>query len=112
MNAGQDSSPSVPVALCGTIAGSANVQGRPIRRKSMDEAQCKLAMAARHVAEGRRIVARQRERVAGLKALGHCSKDHELTLAALVSTLAHLEDQAQALRKVAKKLERAHPLLS
>jgi hypothetical protein len=57
-----------------------------------DKPESDLAMAARHVAEGRRIVAQQRERIARLKAGGHPTADHEQTLQVLESTLQILED--------------------
>ena len=61
-------------------------------------------MAARHVAEGRIIVARQRERIARLRALGSCIRDHEFTLGIFVSTLEILEEHERILRASAEKL--------
>jgi hypothetical protein len=63
-----------------------------------------LAVAARHVAQGRVIVARQRERIARLKAQGSSTRDHELTLDLFVSTLQILEEHERALRSSAEKL--------
>lgn len=63
-----------------------------------------LATATRHVAEGRRIVAQQRERIAGLKARGLSTRNYERTLDVFVSTLEILEEHEQALRASAGKL--------
>ena len=68
------------------------------------EVETELAVAARHVAAGRIIVARQRERIARLKALGSCIRDHELTLGIFVSTLEILEEHERVLRASAQKL--------
>ena len=57
-----------------------------------------LSMAARHVAEGRVIVARQRERIAKLKRLGCSTLDHEHTLQVFLDTLAILEDHERQLK--------------
>jgi hypothetical protein len=62
------------------------------RTQMTDKSESDLAMAARHVAEGRRIVTQQRERIARLKADGHPTADHEQTLRVLESTLQILED--------------------
>lgn len=78
----------------------------------MGEAESELIMGARHLAEGRRIVARQRERIAKLKALGRCTQDDELTLGVFVSTLDMLGGHARALEQAAKRLDRPRPLLS
>ena len=56
------------------------------------ESESDLAMAARHVLEGRRIVARQRERIVRLKSLRCSTQDHEKTLLVFLSTLEILED--------------------
>jgi hypothetical protein len=70
-----------------------------------DKPESDLAMAARHVAEGRRIVAQQRERIARLKADGHPTADHEQTLRVLESTLQILEDhERQIMERHAKGL--------
>jgi hypothetical protein len=58
-----------------------------------------LSLAARHVAEGRMIVARQRERIARLKGLGCSTLDHEQTLRTFESTLEILMDHEQSLRE-------------
>lgn len=63
-----------------------------------------LATATRHVAEGRRIVAQQHERIARLKARGSCTRDYEITLNIFVGTLQILEEHERALRASAEKL--------
>ena len=72
----------------------------------MGDVDSELVMAARHVAEARRIVALQRARVIKLRALGRATPDHELTLQALVGTLGEMECYAHALVKTAKRFER------
>lgn len=79
---------------------------------SMGDIDSELATAARHVAEARRIVARQRARIVKLKALGSATPDQELTLEAFVSTLALLERYAQQLADTAKRLELPYRTLS
>jgi hypothetical protein len=74
-----------------------------------------VATAARHVAKARRVVARQRARMAKLKALGRATLDQELTLQAFVSTLATLENlksHAHDLADAAKRFERPQRKLS
>jgi hypothetical protein len=74
-----------------------------------------VATVARHVAEARRVVARQRARMAKLKALGKATLDQELTLRAFVSALAILESlksHAQELADAARRLERPQRKLS
>ena len=61
------------------------------------EQESDLAMAARHVSEGRRIVARQRERIARLKSLGCSTEEHEKTLLVFLSTLEILEGHERLL---------------
>lgn len=56
-------------------------------------------MAARHVAAGRRIVARQRERIARLRMAGHPTLDHEQTLRIFESTLRIFEDHEREIRQ-------------
>jgi hypothetical protein len=58
-----------------------------------------LALAARHVAEGRIIVSRQRGRIARLKALGCSTLDHEQTLRIFESTLEIFLDHEQTIRE-------------
>jgi hypothetical protein len=58
-----------------------------------------LTLAARHVAEGRIIVARQRDRIARLKALGCSTLDHEQTLRIFQSTLEIFLDHQRTLRE-------------
>jgi hypothetical protein len=79
---------------------------------SMGDIDSELATASRHVAEARRIVARQRARIVKLKALGSATPDQELTLEAFVSTLALMERHAQELADTAKRLELPYRTLS
>jgi len=58
-----------------------------------------LELAARHIAEGRRIVKRQRARIARLKALGCPIQGAEHTLTVFLSTLAIFEDHERLLRE-------------
>jgi hypothetical protein len=58
-----------------------------------------LTLAARHVGEGRIIVARQRERIARLRALGCSTLDHEQTLRIFESTLEIFLDHERTLRE-------------
>lgn len=71
-----------------------------------------LAMAAEHVAQARGIVARQRAGILKLKVLGRATPDDELTLQALIGTLAQMESHAQVLAETARRLERPERLLS
>ena len=64
---------------------------------SYEESQ--LALAARHVAEGRAIVARQRERIARLKTLRCSTLDHEQTLRIFESSLEIFLDHERSLRE-------------
>ena len=57
-----------------------------------------LALAAWHVAQGRIIVARQRERITRLKALGCATFDYEHTLNVFVSTLEIFIEHERELR--------------
>jgi hypothetical protein len=57
-----------------------------------------LLFAARHVAEGRRIVARQRERIARLKAAGASTLDAEQTLKVFETSLVLFEEHETHLR--------------
>jgi hypothetical protein len=68
------------------------------------EIETELATAARHVAQGRIIVAQQRERVARLKARGSSTREHERTLDIFLSTLEILEEHERELRASAQKL--------
>jgi hypothetical protein len=58
-----------------------------------------LTLAARHVAEGRIIVARQRDRIARLRALGCLTLDHEQMLRTFESTLKIFLDHERTLRE-------------
>ena len=78
--------------------------GGPVATILAASIAAELATATRHVAEGRRIVAQQRERIAGLKARGLSTRNYERTLDVFVSTLEILEEHEQALRKSAEKL--------
>jgi hypothetical protein len=62
------------------------------------DSESEFVMAARHVAEGRRIVARQRLRIAKLKLAGHSTLDHEHTLQVFESTLRIFEEHERQLR--------------
>jgi hypothetical protein len=61
--------------------------------------QNELELAAWHVLRGRIIVARQHERIAQLKSLGHPTADHEQTLRVFASTLDIFEEHERALRE-------------
>lgn len=63
-----------------------------------------LAVAARHVAQGRIIVAQQRERIVRLQALGLSTRSHERTLEIFISTLEILEEHERELRASAEGL--------
>ena len=93
---------------CADWAGAPSYAGE----NSMGDIDSELATAARHVAEARRIVARQRARIVKLKALGRATLDHELTLQAFVSTLELLECHAQELADTAERFEPPRPRLS
>ena len=71
------------------------------------EIETDLAMATRHVAQGRLIVAQQNERIARLKAQGSCTRDYELTLGVFLCTLKILEDHERVLRASVEKLAAA-----
>ena len=101
--------------LLGYAAGmreSGGAADNPVADIFKTEIEAELAAAARHVAHGHVIVARQRERVARLKARGACTRDHELTLSVFSSTLATLEKHEHALRACAAKLTTPRRLLS
>ncbi len=78
----------------------------------MGDVDGELGMAARQVAEARRIVALQRARVIKLKAQGRATPDHELTLQVLVGTLGQMEGYVQALAETSKRFERPRRLAS
>jgi hypothetical protein len=59
----------------------------------------KLTEAIRHVDEGQRIVARQRELVSALKANGHETAYHERTLQVFENTMRWLEHHERLLRR-------------
>jgi hypothetical protein len=56
-------------------------------------------MAARHVAEGRRVVEQQRRRIAKLKKAGRPTFDQEQTLRVFETTLQIFEDDERRLRE-------------
>jgi len=60
--------------------------------------ETRLAQSARHVAEGKRIVARQRELVAKGKAAGHDTFNAERLLDQFERTLAIFEDDLRAIQ--------------
>jgi hypothetical protein len=53
----------------------------------------------RHVAEARRIVVQQQERIARLKADGHSTVDHEKILEVLETTLRIFEHDERSIRE-------------
>jgi hypothetical protein len=61
------------------------------------EPESDLAMAARHVADCRRIVDAQRERIAKLKIAGHETLKYEEMLRVLENTLQIFEDHQRQL---------------
>jgi hypothetical protein len=65
------------------------------------ETESDLAMAVRHVAQGRIIVAQQRERIGRLKALGCPVENHEHALQVFLSTLEILERHERYLSEFA-----------
>ena len=83
------------------------VADAPVAPFLAPDVEIELAMAARHVAQGRVIVAQQRERIARLKAHGSCTRDHELTLDVFLSTLQIMEEHECALRASAEKFAAA-----
>jgi hypothetical protein len=58
-----------------------------------------LEMAVRHVAEARRIVEQQQERIARLKNDGHSTLDHEKILEVLEATLRIFEHDERSIRE-------------
>jgi hypothetical protein len=58
-----------------------------------------LEMAVRHVAEARRIVERQRKRIAELKEGGQPTFEHEKTLEVLETTLRIFEHDERRIRE-------------
>jgi len=76
----------------------------PVATLLAAEIETDLDTAARHVVQGRLIVAQQHERIARLKAQGSCIRDYELTLGVFICTLKILEEHERALRTSAEKL--------
>ena len=64
-----------------------------------------LLMAVRHVTAGRCIVARQRDRIERLRALGCSTLIHEETLRVFLSTLQIFEEHVRELRENAEGAE-------
>jgi hypothetical protein len=58
-----------------------------------------LALAAWHVAQDRIIVARQRERIGRLKALGCDTLNHEQSLSVFIGTLKIFIDRERTIRE-------------
>ncbi len=69
-----------------------------LRYESMKQPETPLVMAARHVAAGRKIVARQREMIARLKRSGRRTEDHERLLQQFENSLAVFEQHERELR--------------
>jgi len=67
--------------------------------RQLDKRSADLALAASHVERGRIIVARQRELVTRLKALGCSTFDHECSLRVFATTLETFVAHERALRK-------------
>ncbi len=77
----------------------------PVMRVLRQKHQAELALATRHVAQARLIVAQQHERIARLKARGSCTRDYELTLGIFIGTLQALEEHERVLRTAAGRRE-------
>jgi hypothetical protein len=73
----------------------------------MSNNESDLALAARHVREGRIIVARQEECIRRLRALGCSTLDAEQTLQVFFSTLAIFEDHEKVLHSARIGIEDA-----
>jgi hypothetical protein len=67
----------------------------------ISDLEAKLAMARRNVVDGRRIVARQCERIAALKRDGRPTASAESTLAIFLTTLSIFEEHERELLKQA-----------
>jgi hypothetical protein len=72
----------------------------PVARLLREYHQAELALAARHVAAARLIVAQQHERIARLRARGSCTRDFERTLSVFIGTLQIFEEHERALREL------------
>jgi hypothetical protein len=98
------------------------VRGRPRRQNRLECSKChsdrlgqivvpkieiELATAERHVAEGRLIVARQREIIARLRSQGSCTGDYERTLDIFVNSLRIFEEHERELRGAVERLRGA-----
>jgi DNA invertase Pin-like site-specific DNA recombinase len=68
-----------------------------------------LERAVRHVREGRRIVAEQRDRVARLKSLGLDTREAESNLRIFRDTLAIFQDHLKALQKPHRPIQPSGP---
>jgi hypothetical protein len=67
----------------------------------MGDCESELARAMRHVAEGRRMVVEQCERISRLKAMGYSTAYAERTLEIFLKCVKALEDHEQSLRRQA-----------
>jgi hypothetical protein len=67
--------------------------------------ESKFAIAARHVATGKRLVAEQAARIGRLKAKKLPTLDHELTLRSFQDTLKVFEDHEREMHKRSKMLK-------
>lgn len=78
----------------------------PVADVFLTAIETELAVAARHVAQARIIVAQQRERIARLKARGLSTHNYEVTLDVFIGTLQSLEHHESVLRtSVAKSFD-------
>ncbi len=69
-------------------------------RRRMPEEENTLTMAVRHVAEARRMVAEQQERIARLRAAGASTRDAEQSLDVFQSTLSLLEEHERMCQSI------------
>jgi len=72
---------------------------RTAEATQLDKRSADLALAASHVERGQIIVARQRELITRLKALGCSTFDHECSLKVFATTLETFVAHERALRK-------------
>jgi hypothetical protein len=82
---------------CGIDSGGSQMKRNGTEAIETDERENRALMAGRHVASARRIVARQHELVARLKAAGCSTKDAEYTLGLFVGALAIFEQHEREL---------------
>lgn len=74
-----------------------------LAQAATDDLEKKFARAAWHVAQGKEIIERQRERVERLKATGRPALDAERTLNLFIRTQKLFEDHGRKLRNEANK---------